>query len=137
MHPGRRLIAALGFILLLQGQANAMWAAMSERELIEGSELIVMGVWQVAASGQRHVVVSEVLKGPPSLRSVPMAESASGLRSSTDQIRRPGDRGLWLLRRDPEAKPNALYLADHPQRFVPAAGGEARIRLLRSLIEGD
>jgi hypothetical protein len=136
MRPGRLLFAALGFFLLLQGHSNAMWAAMSERELIDGSEIIVIGEWQ-AGPGQPHIVVSEVLRGPPGLRSVPLADAASGLRSSNDLDRRTGDRGLWLLRRHPDTKAKPLYLADHPQRFVPAAGGEARIRQLRKLIEQE
>lgn len=137
IFPGRLLIAALGFFLLLQGQPNAMWAAMSERELIDASELIVMGEWQVGPSGQSHILVSEVLKGPAGLRSVVTAEAASGLRSGSDLERRTGDRGLWFLRRHPDTKTRTLYLADHPQRFVPAAGGEARIRHLRKLIEQE
>lgn len=137
MHPGRRLIAALGFFLLLQGQANAMWTAMSERELIDASELIVMGEWQAGPAGQSHIQVSEVLKGPAGLRSVAMADTASGLRSGNDLSRRPGDRGLWFLRRHPEVAGRTLYLADHPQRFIAAAGGEARIRQVRSLIKPE
>jgi len=136
MRPGRLLIAALGFFLLLQGHANAMWAAMSERELIDASEIIVVGEWQ-PGPGQPHILVSEVLKGPAGLRSLPLADTASGLRSSSDPDHRTGDRGLWLLRRHPDSKARPLYLADHPQRFVPAAGGEARIRQLRKLIEQD
>lgn len=109
---------------------------MSERELIDASEIIVLGEWQ-PGPGQPHILVSEVLKGPAGLRSLPLADTASGLRSSSDPDHRTGDRGLWLLRRHPDSKARPLYLADHPQRFVPAAGGEARIRQLRKLIEQD
>lgn len=45
----------------------------------------------------------------------------------------PGDRGLWLLRVRPGAE-TGLYLADHPQRFVPAATGAARIETLRKAL---
>lgn len=115
-----------------------MWVGMSDQELIDTSDLIVMGEWQ-DATGQRppaseglqlgRIVVSEVLKGPRDVRQVwVVLPGSSSLRASNDLVYRAGDRGLWCLRKSPD---HAFYLADHPQRFVPLIGGETRIREIR------
>lgn len=116
-----------------------MWVGMSDQELIDTSDLIVMGEWQDAGSQRptgsdglllARIVITEVLKGPAELRQAWVLVSGNPqLRASSDLGYRTGDRGLWLLRKSSDHK--AFYLADHPQRFVPAQGGEARIQQLR------
>ena len=116
-----------------------MWAAMSDEELVSSSELIVIGEWIEypsikgnAVSGSGAIAISKVLKGKATA-SVSVAQTpGTAPHSSTDLIFHAGDRGLWLLRQMPENK--EIYLIDHPQRFVPAAGGEERIRALTRLI---
>lgn len=116
-----------------------MWAALDDETLVASSDLIVIGEWQApnpasaAENLQGRIVVSAVLKGRQGLTAIPVAHSAGkGLRSSNDLVFRTGDQGLWLLRRAPGQ--TDAYLIDHPQRFVPAAGGEQRIRTLKQLI---
>ena len=124
------------------GAVNAMWAGLSDEELVRSSDLIVVGEWQgqtpfASASAQEIeigvITIQEVLKGVGKPAFALVALPAASLpRSSTDPDYRRGDRGLWLLRARPGSK--GLYVIDHPQRFVPAADGEARIRQLRRLI---
>ena len=124
--------------------STAMWAAMSDAELAQGSSVVVMGTWagqsalslpgSAAAIQVGVVVVSEVLKGAAGQTVVFVAvPDAATLRSSSDIHFRKGDSGLWLLRAHPSGD-SGLYLADHPQRFVPAATGAARIQSLRKIV---
>ncbi len=125
--------------LLLPHPGVAMWAQWSDDELIQRSDLIVVGTWigQTGVSLSTGPVdagaisVSEVLKGLPaqSLALVVMP-SAKAPQSSSDIRYRNGDHGLWLLRVRPGPE-TGFYLADHPQRFVPASTGAARIETLR------
>ena len=123
-----------------------MWAPMSDAELLQRSELIVIGTLQgpttapapaVPGAVVPHVgalAVSEVLKGPAATARVLLAMPAPGaLRSSSDIVHRVGDHGLWLLRRHPGGAAD-VYLADHPQRFVSMATEAARIEALRKLL---
>ena len=126
----------------LGGGALAMWMKMSDDELLQRSDLIVIGTWlgrEPAAAGASApnvaaVAVSEVLKGPATTtRALVVMPAAEAPRSSTDIHRRAGDRGLWLLRKHPGGVA-ALYLADHPQRFVPMTTEAGRIDVLRKLL---
>ncbi len=120
-----------------------MFAALSDDELLRQSDLIVIGRWagvEPPAAGAPagtpaagRIEVAELLRGPAGLKQVRVAVPAPGaFVSSSDLPRRPGDQGLWLLRQRP-GQPAELYLADHPQRFVPAADA-ARIQALRQRI---
>lgn len=129
---------ACGALLLAAATvAHAMWAALDDTALLQGSDLIVLGEWQgqtaVAApdlaSGDIGVIgVSEVLKGKAQDVVLVALPAAAGPRSSSDPAFRRGERGLWLLRLRPGSQ--GVYLADHPQRFVPLRQA-ARIRALR------
>lgn len=123
-----------------------MFAAMGDDELIQRSDLIVIGEW-VGQSGLQWpgtagrieigaISISEVLKGPASAALALVATPApDGPRTGSDIIHRRGDRGLWLLRVRPGAEAG-LYLADHPQRFVSATAEPGRIEVLRKKLQG-
>ena len=115
-----------------------MWAKMSDAELIAQSDLIVVGEWVGQSAISLHgtarslgaVAVSEVLKGDPRQTLALISLPASDAPVASDRVVfKRGDKGLWLLRR---ADAPGLYLADHPQRFVPA--GSAGIESLRKAI---
>lgn len=120
--------ACLGLLLLCcAGTSGAMWAALSDAELLRSSDLIVVGEWQgqtaltpgpggAATSVVGSIRVSEVLKGPEVGFALVALPSANGPLSGEDVRFRRGERGLWLLRLRPGSQ--GLYLADHPQRFV-------------------
>jgi hypothetical protein len=118
-----------------------MFASMSDDELIQRSDLIVIGEWVGQSSLQWSnttarielgaVSIGEVLKGPAGLTLALVAAPLSGgPRSGADVIYRRGDRGLWLLRARPGMN-SGVYLADHPQRFVAEGSGSGRIDALR------
>lgn len=140
----RRALGALALAAVLPRESLAMWAQMSDAELVQHSDLVVIGEWvgqsSVTLPGEAGplelggIAVAEVLKGPAGQTlALVVTTRADTPRSSTDLIYRRGDRGLWLLRRQPGGRAG-LYLADHPQRFVSAAGGAARIEALRRLL---
>jgi hypothetical protein len=118
-----------GFLVLEAMLASAMWAKLTDPELVAKSDLIVrgelIGVTRTQPTADSPplwvgtIRVDSVLKGPPALTVALLAlPSPEGPRSSTDLGYREGQRGLWFLRvRHPEG--SGLYLADHPQRFVP------------------
>ncbi len=142
----RRRAAALVLLALgLPRYSLAMFAHLSDEELISRSELIVVGEWMgqatvgATALGESAprldlgvVAISEVLKGP-AVQTVALVAtpSASAARKSSDLPHKRGERGLWLLRAKPDA-PVGIYLADHPQRFELDA---ARIETLRRLLK--
>lgn len=109
--------------------ASGMWAKLTDPELTAKSQLIVRGELGTVKRRQPkdgspplwvgEIRVESVLKGPANLEVAHLAlPSPEGPRSSTDLGYRAGHRGLWFLRvRPPEG--SGLYLADHPQRFVP------------------
>ncbi|WP_029001079.1 hypothetical protein [Azohydromonas australica] len=135
-----RLAAALG--LPAAGPVAAMWARMSEAELVQHSELIVAGEWSsdapaplpgTPARAVGRIAVTEVWKGPPDLKAVRVVVPAPGGLQSSDAITyRRGDRGLWLLR--PWQGGGGLYAADSPQRFVAEGSDPALLKTLRELL---
>lgn len=121
-----------------------MWAQMSDAELLASSDVIVLGEWlgqaEVtldAGAGPQTlgvIAISEALKGGAAAGFVLVQRPAPGaLRSSSDLSFERGQKGLWLLRAKPGGA-RAIYLVDHPQRFVSAASDAARIAALRASI---
>lgn len=121
------------------GLVTAMFAKMSDEELIRRSDLIVIGEWVGQSSLQigsdsapmeiGAIAISEVLKGSPGQTLALLAITPAGAPRSGDAISyRRGDKGMWLLRHHGT---KGLYLADHPQRFIPDIGGAERIREIR------
>jgi len=135
--------------LALRGipDASAMWAELSDAELVERSPLIVAGtivgttrLGLPAGAGALTVGVirvDAVYKGSPDGEVVLIAlpTPRPGVWSSGEITYRPGQDGLWFLR--PRGQGTAgLYLADHPQRFVERARMDATLERLRPLLPG-
>lgn len=140
-HAAAGVLILCGLLFSGIRDSNGMWAAASDVELVNSADLIVMGEWRSVSSDKYPdsptiigtITISEVLKGKSNSASVSIAQSFRGTaRSSSDLDFSNGDQGLWLLRRVSER--TDIYLIDHPQRFIPGATGEARIRTIRSLI---
>jgi hypothetical protein len=146
---GRVIAAALVLAALVlaaalpTGSSMAMWARLSDAELFDRSDLIVTGT----LIGQTRVRigtadltvgvidVKETFKGEPAEIAVLVLPTRGQPVSSDALPRATGDSGLWYLRlRTPTE--NGLYVADHPQRFVPAAEAEQAIKDLRRRREG-
>ena len=129
----KNLTVAAGLVLCIvlgpQG-AKAIWAELSESSLIEQSELIVTGTLlartQVSIPSAALelnlalIQIDTVLKGDPSQRVALLVLPAPtpGIHSSGTITYVPGQAGLWYLRIR-AANERGLFLADHPQRFVP------------------
>jgi len=139
------LVVLLGLAPTLGG---AMFAKMSDEELIRRSDLIVIGEWvghaslRLANSSEPMEVgaisISEVLKGSPDQSLALVAVRASGAPRSGAEINyRRGDKGLWLLRQHQESGAKGIYLADHPQRFIPDTGGAERIKEIRRTLKNQ
>jgi len=129
------------------GQVHAMWARMTDAELIRQSQWIVIGEWigeaplktpEGAVTELGVIAVREVLKGlrGPTVAFVALPPSGQPV-SSTDLRFRRGDRGVWFLRSKVSGgEGGSPYLVDHPQRFLrdapenAAAIGALRQQLL-------
>lgn len=100
--------------------ASASWAQMSDEELVDRSEVIVVGVLVESdiPGSFGAIKVREVLKGE--INETLILGGRPDLVSSDTLFYRVGQTGLWFLRPSPDGSA-AVYLADHPQRFEPDA----------------
>lgn len=122
-----------------------MWAGMTDAELVGASPLIVMATYigstQVTLQENGpalHLGVLEVndtLKGNPQELVFLQLPASSGLLHKSDDIFfRPGQKGLWFLKKD--GPHQGIYKIDHPQRFIPEQQLGNRIKPLLKLL-GD
>lgn len=142
-RPAAMLLAMIFFVLTgLEGRA--MWAQMSEAELVTGSDVIVTGTLArttVITDSVGHaknvgvIIVENVLKGDGSRTSLYLSmPQPGGIVSSSEIAYRLGQEGLWFLRRLAPAR-DAIYAADHPQRFVPRDQAGPIIPRLRRVLK--
>lgn len=134
----------LALLVLLTGPVYGMWVAMSNTELLEKSEWIVVGEWagQAPAKGKHTadigvISISEVLKGrrDASVAFVGVRGANQPISSSDLRFQR-GDRGIWFLRKSPGGDMLDVYLVDHPQRFLKdTPENAAAIRTLRQQLQ--
>ena len=122
---------------------NAMWARLSDAQLVETSSMIVVGTLSNTATtpsnGQTRTVgvieIDTVLKGNQGTTSVWLNVPQPGTPISSSDIEyRIGQKGLWFLR-SLGPKSAAIFAADHPQRFVPFAIAGPRIEDVRKLLK--
>lgn len=122
------LLALLLVALTGTGSVQAMWAKMTDAELVKSSQLIVMATYIGKADANLKVDgkilhlavldVSSTLKGKHRediFLQLPRSENI--FRKSDDIFFHPGQKGLWFLREVSQQK--GIYLIDNPQRFVP------------------
>ena len=120
-----------------------MWAKADDEQLVRSSALIVEATYtgqvtfspDAGASGLTLGVlrVTRLLQGDPATELVFLRVPTLGfIRKSDDIGFTSGQQGLWFLRAD-EAYPG-LYLADHPQRFVPETQATDKIRSIQELL---
>lgn len=135
-------------LLFLTTPLFAMWTQYSDAELFDSSEVIIkarlIGAAEVKLSAEQGSMVlgvlqvDQVLKGEQGTRVILLAlPPRGGPVSSSDLIYREGQEGLWFLyqrlRGDKGIK--GVYLADHPQRFVPAKDVDERLKTMRKLLD--
>ena len=136
------LATALMFVSI---GAQALWARLSESELIDTSGLIVVGTLTEITSetnpsdGQARsfgvIEIDRVLKGDPATKTARLNRPRPGaFISSSDIIYKVGQKGLWYLRLlEPQSA--AVYAADHPQRFVPFADAGPHIEAVLEYLD--
>ncbi len=139
------VILAIGVLsTFFPNRLNAMFAPLSDRELIDASTLVVQAEFlgqtevQFGAAGASMSVgvlmVQEALKGGLQGRIVLLAlPSSAKPMSSSDILYRTGQTGLWFLHLPPNAT-KGIYLADHPQRFISSVSGRAKIDSFKLLL---
>ncbi len=125
--------------------AHALWAGLSNSELIEASDLIVVGTLGEftrvtnPVDGRKRTVgvieIERVLKGDPGAKTVWLDGPQPGTPlSSSDIVYKTGQKGLWFLRLLTPGR-GAIYTADHPQRFVPFSSAGPNIEAVRKYLE--
>jgi len=138
-----RFSAFLILCFIGTGQSHAMWAKVDDDELVKSSVLIVEATYagqssfSFDAKSSRLTLgvlrVHKVLKGDPATKLIFIRVPTVGLlRKSDDIVFTKGQQGLWFLRTDSDYP--GLYLADHPQRFVPEAQTSEKVRSIQELL---
>ena len=126
-------------LCILSMSAESMFVKISDEELIAQSSLIVVGELigraPIGAAEDTQMLgvirVEETLKGAEGLTIAFLALPGTTLIRRSDDLSYPdGQRGLWYLRLRKEEQPS-VYVADHPQRFVPLDKATEQIELLR------
>ncbi|MBF0612949.1 MAG: hypothetical protein G8345_20195 [Magnetococcales bacterium] len=116
------------FILTTLPPADASWVAFTAPQLVQASEMIVVGklvatVPEVVdlngyALNLGVIHITQVLKGVSPSRFVTLElPSPTAPRSSSDLLHKKGQNGMWFLRLHGQ-EPAKRFIADHPQRFV-------------------
>jgi len=145
VHSSRAHIATIAFIITLLfawTETHAMWAQLSDAELVDTSSLIVVGkLARMTVPSEDHaytvgvIEIDDVLKGDSAAKTVWLDVPQPGTPiSSSDIFYRVGQEGLWFLRLlAPDD--GEIYAADHPQRFVPVAHAGPIIDEMRNLLK--
>lgn len=143
----RRIFFTLGFwisAIFVSVKLMAMFAPFTDSDLLEHSSLIVQADYvgqsevQLGTEGGSVCLgvlnVRAVLKGNVSGGVVLLAvPSPTRMMSGSDIVFKPGQTGWWFLReRSDGAK--GIFLADHPQRFIPAGSDDAKVEALKKAL---
>lgn len=131
------------FVLTSAVSVQAMWVWLTDAELVENSQLIVMATYigrtEVTLEKGGRVIylgvldVDDTLKGNRQevvLLKLPLPEGIP--HKSDDIFFHSGQKGLWFLRKDSQQA--GIYLIDNPQRFVPEKKDDNRIDSLLKLL---
>lgn len=127
MRAGKIAAAAALAAVLTASEGAAIWAPLTMAQLVEHSELIVIGELisveeapAAATSAAGTIQVEEVLRAPAAQRqtsSVALELPSRIRRMASDAVMyKPGQRGIWFLRRDSNT---GGLVADNPQRLMP------------------
>ena len=124
--------------------AQAMWAGMTDAQLVKHSELVVQATYldntQIRINetdktlniGVLHV--TDTLKGnKQAIILLHLPALQDGPRRSDEIFFRPGQKGLWFLNKAHQQ--NGLYKVEHPQRFIPEDRVKSRLESFRKLLE--
>jgi hypothetical protein len=133
-----------GLLFWTQLRPSDMWVKLSDADLIAHSEIIVVaeliGQTKLALSPGDAPLTLGVLKVDESFKGsaagslvLLVLPTPAPLRPSTDLAYQKGQKGLWFLRARLVGQVG-LYMADHPQRFIPSTNSAA-IEAMRKTLE--
>ena len=133
---------------VLTGGAFASWAGMTMAELVDASDVVVVGevvdvrpALSLSEEGVDkdigRVSVREVLSGGivDDEVMVLFPSERAKVRTSVDITYKVGQKGVWFLRKKPasaKGQVKSIYLADHPQRLM----GIEHLETVRGFIKG-
>jgi len=139
-------ISALIFMLcfsFLPESVNAMWAKLSDYQLIENSEVIIVAelteAKEIIVQNKKIMIgilkAKEVLKGEKqqNVFMLELPSTATPLKSD-DIFYKKGQKGIWYLRKQNVVKDYDIYSADHPQRFLPSKDADDKLKALRTIL---
>lgn len=137
------VLALLLFALTSAASVQAMWVRLTDAELVENTQLIVMATYigrtEVNLEMGGRVIylgvldVDDTLKGNRQEVVLIKLNRPEGIPYKSDDIFfRPGQKGLWFLRK--HSQQTGIYLIDNPQRFVPEKKLDSRIDSLLKLL---
>ena len=130
------------FLALVSNSSSAMWAGLSDTQLVKSSNLIIkakyegltnltlnkeqlqLGVLKVidTLKGNKQEIVLIRLRIPP----------ANFPRSSNEISFQMGQKGMWFLKRDNQLE--GIYEIKHPQRFIPEQQFKNRLPAILKLL---
>jgi hypothetical protein len=110
------------------GSAQAMWVRMTDADLVESSQLIVVATYtgraEVTLEEDGKVIyrgvldVDDTLKGDRQDVVYIMLSLPEGMPHKSDDVYfLAGQKGLWFLRKD--SQHTGIYQIDNPQHFIP------------------
>ena len=133
----------INFLTLSPPNTMAMWVKLSDLELVERSDIIIIGeivqqkqvVIETSQITVGVVRIDAVLKGSKNQTEVLLKFQGAGAVTKSDDIHyRKGQKGLWFLRKQCVGGLD-IYLADHPQRFVPQKDIKATMERLQNILD--
>lgn len=138
------LMVALGLVLAAN-KGGAMWAELSDQELIESSEIIATGTLigttrvTIPPKGVDLILgvlrIETVLKGDAGRKValIVLPAPTPGFITTDLMTYKTGQSGLWFL--EPRARAEqGLYHANHPQRFLPFGTAADDIEKFKKLL---
>ena len=122
---------------------NAMWASLSDEELIESSDVIVIA----ELVEEKQILVNQIKKTVGVLKTEKILKGNTGQSQillalpprdapikSDDIFYKIGQKGLWFLRYLETGEETKIYLADHPQRFLSSQIKRAEIETFKRIL---
>lgn len=136
------VLASLFFTLTCADSAQAMWVRMTDADLVESSQLIVVATYtgraEVTLEEGGKVIyrgvlaVDDTLKGDRQDVVYIMLSLPEGIPHKSDDIYfLAGQKGLWFLRKDSQRE--GVHLIDNPQRFIPERASDRIDSLIKLL----
>ncbi|GEM_PF-1923859 len=138
----RKLVIHLALIWLFVGTADAMWVKLSDKELLDSSQLIVRATLTSEAEPEPNgphigiLQIARVYQGSPGGEQIYLRlTSRRKPISSSDLVYPVGQQGIWFLKETFSG--SGIFYLDHPRRLWPLEREAVLLNLLRQHITPD